>query len=135
MPRPLTNDELRVRIEGLFGAFGIDLRARMTVCKTFPEAQAAFATAKADAKKEFKRLAMTMHPDRGGDLGAFQDLAGKMNEIEGIGFEPPPPPVPVLPFMVIHMGFGVGGGSATTTQTSGFGFGTIDPFGSGWPGR
>lgn len=67
----LTLDEV-ARLFRLFG--GIDIVARLQLCKTPGERAEAFEAAKAEAKIFYRRLAMEHHPDRGGDQEKIKEV-------------------------------------------------------------
>ena len=62
----------------------------------------AFDKSKVAAKANFKAIAFEKHPDRGGDLKAFQELTGVWNRLQKITIRPKSRPRP-MPFTSIHI--------------------------------
>ena len=70
----------------LFAVFGIDIAAALAGAED--EAQA-FESAKAEAKRSYKRLASQRHPDHGGDAVAFRALAEAHRQVQALTYRSP----------------------------------------------
>jgi len=69
----------------------------------FPQAQTLLQELKAKARRNYKRLAFELHPDRtqGDEAKAqlFVLLGQVLTELDKTTMHPPPPPTPVVPFI------------------------------------
>jgi len=98
----------------------------------FVQAQELLQDLKVKARKQYKRLALELHPDRtNGDevKAAFFVLLGRvLEDIEKTQVRPaPPPPMPIIHFHTtipwtgtVNVGTWVNAPSSTTTSTAGF---------------
>lgn len=97
---------------------GIDFEARMSHHRVQEDAFREFESMKKDAKKNYKRLAMFHHPDRGGDEQKFKELVEAHTMISRCKVGPPPEPPPTT---VVWVGFASGGSvTSSTSSTSTF---------------
>lgn len=118
-----------VRIQQAVQALGItpaDLDAIRLA--PFPQAQALLQSLKDRAKKNYRRLAFELHPDRTGNDPAktelFKILGRVITDIEKLQVRPPPPPPQYVvrqvqvPLQWVQVARTVNG--TTTTTTAGF---------------
>lgn len=103
-----------VQVIMLFREFGIDIRNRSVSVRSFEKLQEVVDQAKIDAKKEFKKLAMVHHPDRGGDAEEFKRISSMYEMIEKLKIVKPKP----KPRMVSITFTGGYPYSSTTTSTT-----------------
>lgn len=99
--------------------FGVDFRARWHNVQNPQKAQVVFSEAIQDAKKEYKRLALVHHPDRGGDAEEFKRISTLWGILEKLNPIPEQPRPVVMPMsIVVHYYGGTGSTSTTYTNTS-----------------
>lgn len=87
-PQPPTLPE----VAALFRRFGgIDIVARLQLCRTGEEKAEAFEAARAEAKIYHRRLALEHHPDRGGDVEKLKIINAAWTRLQNIELRPHPP--------------------------------------------
>lgn len=78
-------------VAALFQTFGgIDIIARLRLCKTSDERLEAFRAAKTEAKIHYHRLAMELHPDRGGDGEKLKEVNAAWTQLQKVKLKPQP---------------------------------------------
>lgn len=92
---------------------------------SFVVGQQALEALKERAKKQFKKLAFELHPDRTNNDPAktedFKLISAAVDDLEKLQLRPPPPPRPVMPTIrIVFRSYGGGfTGTSTTTTTGG----------------
>lgn len=105
-------------------AFGVPQEEllRLQDAKSKEEMEEVLDHLKRLTKVIWKKRAMELHPDRGGDLEEMKKLNALWNTVKGLKVKATPPPVMRVPVTFVLVNFY---GSATTTQytpTGGFSF-------------
>lgn len=76
------------RIAQLFHLFGIDILERWRLCANGGEQVEAFEAAKAEAKIYHRRIAMELHPDKGGDGEKLKEVNAAWTDLQKVKMTP-----------------------------------------------
>lgn len=71
-------------VAGMFMALGVNLNALLAGAKSPHDALAIFDRAKESAKRNYRKLAFKLHPDRGGDETEFKKLNALWSTLEKV---------------------------------------------------
>ena len=110
----MTNEEIKQAMEEL-GLVPEDFLAVKRAGSPV-EAREVLGMLQAKARRGFKRAALRLHPDVGGDAALFVQVKGVLDSIEALQVRVPPVRRPVRRVPVMHVTFGsCGTGVASTT--------------------
>lgn len=112
-------EEKQAQALALLDEFGLLGRLRELATANLPveQARAALEDIKSTWKKEYRRLALELHPDRNPDPAAherFKRLATANEHLEGLQIVPRRPPPRPVAFVTVY----TSGGSAASTNTT-----------------
>jgi hypothetical protein len=77
----------------LFELLGVDVRGYWARASTAEQHVQAFEDARAQAKLRYRKLALQLHPDRGGDLEKFQQINAAWQVLQKLSMQVPDRPI------------------------------------------
>lgn len=123
----LNNSELNEAME-ILGLVPEDFKA-VKQARDINEAREVLRLLKDKARRGFRRAALKIHPDHGGDEALFKRVNAVLEHIVGLELRPAPRPVPMRRSVmhVVFRGapFASTTASTTSTTTAGWGPGTV----------
>jgi hypothetical protein len=113
----MTNEEIKQAMEEL-GLVPEDFLA-VKQATSFFEAKEVLGVLKAKARRGFRKAALRLHPDVGGDAALFIRVKEVLDNVEALQVRMPPPrrPVRYVPMHVTFVNHGIGTASSTTSTT------------------
>lgn len=91
---------------------------RLQSARSIPEAQEVFDDLKKQAKVNWKKKAMELHPDRGGDIEEMKKLNALWNRVKGLRIIPHQRPVFQPAVVRVYVNYNTWGGTGTSTTTT-----------------
>jgi hypothetical protein len=111
----MTNEEIERAMDEL-GIVPEDFLA-VKRAVSFVEAKEVLQVLQDKARRGFKKAALRLHPDVGGDAQAFIRVKEALDHIEALQLRLPPRPRPVPVMHVTFVNHGMGSATSTTSTT------------------